>query len=62
MKTFNELILWELQQEANQNSSSLSLSEEHGSSKLGASVLRKLRYLKSPSDGSKSSLDGLSAA
>jgi len=49
MKTFNELILWELQHEANQNSSNLSVSEEHGTGKLAASVLRKLRYLKSPS-------------
>ena len=62
MKTFNELILWELQQEANQNSTRLSLSEEQGNGKLSASVLRKLRYLKSPSEGSKSSLDGLSPA
>jgi hypothetical protein len=62
MKTFNELILWELQQEANQNSSNLSLSEEHGNGKLSASVLRKLRHLKTPSVGAKPSLDGLSPA
>ena len=62
MKTFNELILWELQQEANQNSSNLSVSEEHGSGKLGSSVLRKLRQLKTSSEGSKPPLDGLSPA
>ena len=62
MKTFNELILWELQQKANQNSSNLSVSEEHGSGKLASSVLRKLRYLKRPSSNSKPTFDGLTPA
>ena len=56
MKTFNELILWELEHEAQQKTTSLSLTEEQESSSLGASVLRKLRHLKA--DGETKSFPG----
>lgn len=45
MKTFRELISWELEQEAKQMPAAFSLSEDDGAEKLSASVLRKLRYL-----------------
>jgi hypothetical protein len=50
MKTFSELISWELEQEAKNKTSQLSLTEEASAGKLSASVLRKLRYLSSASD------------
>jgi hypothetical protein len=44
MKTFRELISWELEQEKNQGRS-VQLSTEDGAGKLSACLLRKLRYL-----------------
>ena len=44
MKTFRELISWELEQEKNQGRS-VQLSTEEGAGKLSACLLRKLRYL-----------------
>ena len=61
MKTFSELISWELEQEAKDKASPLKLMEEDGAGKLSASVLRKLRYLNSASIP-KTSGEGLSAA
>ncbi|MGZ8901373.1 MAG: hypothetical protein ACXW3Z_14885 [Limisphaerales bacterium] len=61
MKTFSELISWELEQEAKQKVSPLKLAEEDSGGKLSASVLRKLRYLNSASV-SKTASGRLSAA
>lgn len=63
MKTFRELISWELEQERKQKSAAPSLSEDEDIGKLGASVLRKIRYLSAAGGtGHKSSAEGLSAA
>lgn len=43
MKTFRELISWELEQEKKQAHSLV--STEDGAGKLGACALRKIRYL-----------------
>ena len=61
MKTFRELISWELEQEAKEKASPLKLTEEDGAGKLSASVLRKLRYLNSAAV-TKTGSEGLSAA
>jgi hypothetical protein len=45
MKTFRELIAWELEQDRKQRRSAS--PEENGGSKLTDSMLRKLRYLSS---------------
>jgi hypothetical protein len=47
MKTFRELISWELEQDKKQGRS-LAITTEDGSGKLGSCVLRKLRYLTAP--------------
>ena len=47
MKSFRELIFWELEQEKKQ-ARSLHITTEDGSGKLGACVMRKLRYLTAP--------------
>lgn len=47
MKTFSEMILWELEQEAKRKTSSATLAEDEGAGKLNASILRKFRYLNS---------------
>jgi hypothetical protein len=62
MKTFRELISWELEQEANQTAPKLSLTEDAGAGKLGASVLRKLRYIRSGASEGKSGSEVWSAA
>jgi hypothetical protein len=63
MKTFNELISWELEQEAKQKTSQLKLTEGDGAGKLSASVLRKLRYLNAVGRAApKTSDQGFSAA
>jgi hypothetical protein len=43
MKTFRELIAWELEQDRKQGRPAL--AEEKGESKLSATMLRKLRYI-----------------
>jgi hypothetical protein len=62
MKTFSELISWELEQEANQKAPQLSLAEEAGAGKLAASVRRKLRYLNSSASDRKSASEVWSPA
>ena len=44
MKTFSELISWELEQDKKQTRS-LAITTEEASGKIGASMLRKMRYL-----------------
>ena len=46
MKTFSELISWELEQERKRKRS-LAMTSEDASGKLSDSVLRKLKYLNS---------------
>ena len=63
MKTFRELISWELEQETKQRSATLSLSGDEASGKLSASVVRKIRYLSAAGGAaSKGSAEGLRAA
>ena len=45
MKTFRELIAWELEQERKQKRSAA--AAKNGSSELNTTILRKLRYLNS---------------
>jgi hypothetical protein len=47
MKTFSELISWELEQERKERADALSLSEDESGGKLSASIMRKMRYLNS---------------
>ena len=47
MKTFRELISWELEQETKERPVPPSLSEDEAGGKLSASVMRKMRYLSS---------------
>ena len=44
MKTFGELIAWELEQDRKTQNRS-SMADETGSSRLGEMMLRKLKYL-----------------
>ena len=63
MKTFREMISWELEQDAKQKAFDLSLTEDHGVRNLSASVMRKLRYLSSASTaGQKSASQGFNPA
>ena len=62
MKTFRELISWELEQESKQRRAALSLSEDDAAGGLSASVLRKLRYLNSGNAAEKIAPDGFSPA
>ncbi|HEX7862934.1 MAG TPA: hypothetical protein VF773_21555 [Verrucomicrobiae bacterium] len=62
MKTFRELISWELEQDSKRGRASLSLSEDDGGGNLTASVLRKLRYLNSRNESPKTAPDGFSPA
>lgn len=57
MKTFRELISWELEQEAKEKPASLSLPEDDGAGKLSASVLRKIRFLNSGGATTRGSVD-----
>lgn len=62
MKTFRELISWELEQESKQKPAGLSLSEDDGNTKLSASLLRKIKYLNSTASAHKTQASQLSAA
>jgi hypothetical protein len=62
MKTFRELISWELEQESKRKRAALSLSEEGGNTKLSASMLRKMRYLSTAGVVQKDAGEGLSVA
>jgi hypothetical protein len=44
MKTFREMISWELEQEK-KSAQTLQITTEEAGGKLGSSILRKLRYL-----------------
>ncbi|HEV8543759.1 MAG TPA: hypothetical protein VGR78_15305 [Verrucomicrobiae bacterium] len=54
MKTFRELISWELEQDKRHNRSLL-VSTEDAAGRLSSCVLRKLRYLSAASGASKAS-------
>lgn len=62
MKTFSEMISWELEQEASKKAPRLSLTEDVGAGKLSASVMRKLRYIRSGAADTKSSSESWSPA
>ena len=62
MKTFSELISWELEQDANKKAPPLSLTEDVAAGKLSASVMRKLRYIRSGASDSKSGSESWSTA
>jgi hypothetical protein len=49
MKTFREMISWELEQEK-KGARTLQITTEEAASKLGACILRKLRHLSSNVD------------
>ena len=49
MKSFRELISWELEQERKNGTSATLAATEEMADKIGASALRKLRYLSSRS-------------
>ena len=50
MKTFREMISWELEQEKKLGQS-LQITTEEAAGKLGSCILRKLRYLSNSTDG-----------
>jgi hypothetical protein len=54
MKTFRELISWELEQDKRQTRS-LHITTEDNSGKLSSSVLRKLRYLSTATTAQRNS-------
>jgi len=62
MKTFSELISWELEQEASRKSPASSLPKDAEAGKLDATVLRKLRYMRSGVTGTKTGSESWSAA
>ena len=62
MKTFRELISWELEQESKQKPVVLSLTEDDGNTKLSASLLRKIKHLNSTASAQKTQASQLSAA
>jgi hypothetical protein len=49
MKTFREMISWELEQEKN-GARTLQISTEEAAGKLGSCILRKLRHLRGTSE------------
>jgi hypothetical protein len=61
MKTFRELISWELEQDKKQNRSLL-ITTEDAAGKLSSCVLRKLRYLSAASDSASKSMPVITAA
>ena len=58
MKTFRELISWELEQEKKGNRS-IQITTEHETGKLGTCVLRKLRYLRAAAAAHSASVPSL---
>jgi hypothetical protein len=59
MKTFRELISWELEQDSKQKPARVRLSED-GDGKLSASVLSKIRYLNATgANAQKGAAEGL---
>ena len=61
MKTFRELISWELAQEK-RGTRSRPTSAEESAGKIGASVLSKLRYLSTAANPPKGSSDARAGA
>ena len=61
MKTFRELISWELEQDAEKRTEP-SLTKEDAGAKLNASVLRKLKYLNAAGSASEGSAESFSPA
>jgi hypothetical protein len=49
MKTFREMISWELEQEK-KGARTLQITTEEAAGKLGSCILRKLRYLSSSAE------------
>ena len=60
MKTFSELISWELEEEKKLNRPAR-ISTEESSSQLGGSVLRKVRYLSAAAAGQERDEESASA-
>jgi hypothetical protein len=52
MKTFREMISWELEQDKRQTRS-LHITTEDGAGKIGSSMMRKLRYLSAGANGQR---------
>jgi hypothetical protein len=60
MKTFRELISWELEQDKKLNHSLLVTSED-AAGKLTSSVRRKLRYLSAATESASKSISGITS-
>ncbi len=58
MKTFREMISWELDQEK-KGARVLQITSEEAAGKLGSSVLRRLRYLSSSTEAQLKSTPAL---